>query len=446
MIYYFAAQIVEVTVKDSLKEIAKQGASHIHDNLDSSLDLLDTLTSLDSIKAPDKPWDEKFRVIEAVSKQKSLNLLRISIAGTDGFARTSDGLKLFIGDRLYYQKGLTGHRYISNPIISRFSNSMVIVFVSPIYYQGKVSGVLYATYSIEALSRITDDIRIGKNGYSFIINEKGETIAHRNRELVFKRDNDFTNIKSHPQLKALVALEKQMINRETSAGEYLYHGVRKYMGFAPIEGTGWSFAITIPRSQIFQRLDRMLLIFCLLFMVVLLLYVLLNASNLILQNSLEREKTFLDNAIETASIIVLEAYGNDGLLKGVNRYAEEKMGYSLSELKKKTLFEFIPKSHLDQVQALLQQKVSKQAWSRLEFPLVNKDGEEIPFIWNAQITRTALGIPVLTLMGVDITKRVQYERKLLESNQKLTALYQNLSSSKELLRQQYANYRQPRSN
>lgn len=437
--YYFAAHTVEAIIEESLKKIAQQGAHRVQDNLDSIYDVLEAIAALEEIKDPAQPWRVKFRVIEAVSRQKKPKILRFSIADTHGNARTSDGRRLYIGDRAYYQKALKGQRSVSDPIVSRVDGSPIITFAVPIYYQGKVSGVIYTTHAVESLSLITDDIRIGKNGSSFLVNKEGKIIAHRNRQLIYTSDGDSHTVKNQPPFSNLTVLEKQMVSGQTGASKYLYHGIFEYVGFAPIHETGWSFAITVPRHEVFYSLDIVLLLLSLLLIFILILFVFVNASNVILQNSLQKEQSFLDNATKTANIVLLEVNPRNGRIKGLNQYAEENFGDARSILQAKTtLYDLVPKSHIAQVQQYIKELNVKQAGSRLDFPLINQNGKEIPFIWSAQISRSTLGVTTISLMGVDITERVHYERRLLESNEKLTALYRNLSASEELLRQQYA--------
>ena len=42
-----------------------------------------------------------------------------------------------------------------------------------------------------------------------MINSKGTTVAHNDKDLVYNMDNDFENVKENPELESLVKLEQQ---------------------------------------------------------------------------------------------------------------------------------------------------------------------------------------------------------------------------------------------
>jgi diguanylate cyclase (GGDEF)-like protein/PAS domain S-box-containing protein len=435
MIYFLAYQVVVNNVKQSLMEIAEQGAHRVEDRLNGYLNELETISSIDTIKNPAIPWQEKLRIIELIASRKNSNIKRISIADSHGYSQTSDGSKLIISDRVYFQKAITGQHYVSNPLISRIDGSVVIIFAVPIYYQGHIASILYATHSIEALCQITDDIKMSRKGYSFIINEQGQLIAHHNRNLVYFGNNYFSKIKRNPKLKALVALEKQMIAGKIGAGEY-YDGDKKYLGFAPISGTGWSIAITAPKKDIFGRLDQILFYFGLLISLIFLLFSTLYMNNISLQQLLTQEQDFLNNAIDTANIMMIE-FDSRGKITWFNQYAEEKLEYTLIEiLGHITIYDLVPHEYSDRVTEIIEKTAKKKkSSSRSEFPLTKKAGGTIHILWSINSTQHfPKNAERFTLMGVDITDRVAYERKLLESNRELGVLYKELASSEEEFR------------
>jgi methyl-accepting chemotaxis protein len=100
-------------------------------------------------------------------------------------------------------------------------------------------------------------MKLGESGYAYMINKEGTTIAHPNKDLVYNMDNNFENVKEDPELEALVKLEQQMVEGKEGTGEYSYNGVVKYMGFAPVEGTNWSIAVTAPKAEVMEYLNRL---------------------------------------------------------------------------------------------------------------------------------------------------------------------------------------------
>jgi diguanylate cyclase (GGDEF)-like protein/PAS domain S-box-containing protein len=201
--------------------------------------------------------------------------------------------------------------------------------------------------------------------------------------------------------------------------------------FAPIAGTDWSLGITAPKKYIFERLNGTLLYLGLLIFMAFSLFIIINMNNVFLQKSLTREQMFLNSAIDTANLIIIDL-DTKGLIIGFNRYAEEKLSFYREEVIGNLLItDLIPKGFSAPIAEIKEYTAKKKKTSRLEFPLFGKTGETIHILWSINSNSA----DVVTLMGVDITERVAYEQKLLESNRALSRLYDELASSEEELRQ-----------
>ena len=70
------------------------------------------------------------------------------------------------------------------------------------------------------LSNLMAEISIGKTGYSFILNNSGNIIAHPNFQYVLDGKNFIEDAEEDDSLYALAELSKKMIKGETGNGEY----------------------------------------------------------------------------------------------------------------------------------------------------------------------------------------------------------------------------------
>lgn len=155
---------------------------------------------------------------------------------------------------------MAGERAVSDPIVSKADNRVIISFAVPIKKDNEIKGVLIAIRDGYTLSDITNDIKFGKSGAAFMINKRGTTIAHKDKNLVYEMDNDFENVKNDPSLESLVELEKEMVQGKTGVGEYTYNGETKYMSYTPVEGTDWLLAITAPNSEVMEKVNGLVTI------------------------------------------------------------------------------------------------------------------------------------------------------------------------------------------
>ena len=435
LVYYLTSKALIHNVETSLVEVATQGAKIVEKDIAGHLDVLETLALMEPIADEQAPVDRKLRFLESELIRSGHR--RMTIADAQGNGRTTDGVQVFMGDRDYFTKAMAGVANVSDPLISRVDRALVVIFAVPIYSRNRVVGVLTAAHDADILSNITDQIRLGEKGSSFIINGRGVTIAHDDRSLVYRMDNDFVTVNWDPSLKPLVRLERQMTAGATGAGEYIYHGVQKYLGFAPIPGTGWSIAVTAPKSQIFSDVNLIMLFFIVLACFLLLVLAAINISNVYLRGRLKEEELTSQNAIDTANLLIIELYP-DGKIRDFNKYATIKLGFHREEvIGTGTIFDLIPEVSREKIRKLLQGGRSGKTLNNFEFPLRSKDGKTIHMLWSLRQPLENVSPHTVELMGIDISERIMAEKELRASHAELSMLYQQLKAYDEGLRRQF---------
>lgn len=242
------------TVEENLPVKAEDAALLVKKGIESKLDVLNLIAMRSEIRTMN--WELQLPVL-----QEDVHLSgyrRLGVANLSGVLVCNDNSTTLIKKEKFFKIALLGQGNISEPIFNGIDNSIATFIATPIKNNDlEVVGVLVAQLNGTALSRIMDDIQLGKSGYGFIINQKGTTIAHPDSEIVYKMNNDLEKKMSNPELAELVKLEQRMMVRETGFGRYLYRGKDKVMGFAPIEGTEWSIGVTAEQDEVLGRLNGM---------------------------------------------------------------------------------------------------------------------------------------------------------------------------------------------
>ncbi|GAA0077472.1 methyl-accepting chemotaxis protein [Clostridium sp. CTA-5] len=255
---YISKQALISTVNITLPEVAKQASSSVENAITTQTKILETLANNDKIKNETTPIEEKLVLLSEIAKQNSY--LKMTILDAHGNGFNTDKQPLSLGDRDYFKKAISGINYVSDPIISKADNSLVVVYSVPIKNNNTIIGVLTAVRDGNELSGYTDNIKFGTTGTAYMINKEGTIIAHNNKELVINQDNDFENIKSDPSLESIVKIEKKMVNGEAGSGDYSYKGKNKYVGYAPIKTTGWSVAIVAEKDEVLSEIGLLKLV------------------------------------------------------------------------------------------------------------------------------------------------------------------------------------------
>jgi len=162
-----------------------------------------------------------------------------------GIALDSSGVSVNLGAREYFKKAMKGEAAVSDPVVSPATGGLVAVVAVPVKLDGKVTGVFFASISLDEISQKTGEVKIGKTGYAYMLKSDGLTIANPNKELVMK-DNPLKNDKLPPALRQTA---ERMVKGEAGTTTYEYNGVEKMVGFAPVKSTGWSLAVSVPLSE-----------------------------------------------------------------------------------------------------------------------------------------------------------------------------------------------------
>ncbi len=181
--------------------------------------------------------------------------VRLGIADLDGNLTTSNKMVSDIKNTEYFKTAVSGGQAVTEPMPDPENKAQsVITYAVPIKSGGKIIGVLVGVESGNDFSLLINDITFGKTGRAFMINENGDIIAHQNLSLVMNKVNYIEEAANDSSFTTLAAILAKMKAGEEGAGAYLYEGVEKYAGYAPIKSTGWSIAVTGEKSDILSGL------------------------------------------------------------------------------------------------------------------------------------------------------------------------------------------------
>lgn len=253
--YMHSSEAAVSNAKELLPQLVKQGTTIVQGKISDSLNSLEATALSEQIQSSKYTIDEK---IQTLNKECSRGgYVMMAIADTQGNAYFNFGQTSNISSKDYYKKALSGLKAVSDPYVSDVDKSLVIAFAVPIKDGSGTIGVLLGLKNGNELSNIINGVTFGRTGRSFIINKSGTTIAHSNRELVVKMNNDFENVKKDQSLASLVEFEKRMTEGKTGVGEYTSSGNNIYLGYAPIPGTSWFLGLSAPEAEILSGLNNL---------------------------------------------------------------------------------------------------------------------------------------------------------------------------------------------
>ena len=164
-----------------------------------------------------------------------------------------------VSDMEWFQKALSGEKFVTEPYIERATGTLVMTFAVPVFDSTHtVVGVLSADVNGLQLSEDISDIVVGKTGVCYILGLTGTTIADKDEELVKNRINFSEEAKKDAAFTSLADFEKMAVEiDEPSIGFYGYKGINKIASYATMKTTDWTIVINAPVNEFMGTVNEL---------------------------------------------------------------------------------------------------------------------------------------------------------------------------------------------
>ena len=234
------ADMAQLTLLEELKTAKAIAAESLVINTATQVASLGDQVSDDVIT----PMDEELARMAASVGDDYESLILID---TNGKVVSSSIIKhkgLNLSQRDYFQKAIRGEASIGEVAKSKASGLPITGLAAPIKdSSGKVVGVYAAILKVDFLVDKIASTKIGQTGYAFMINKDGLVIAHPEKELILEMN---FRTSSGGQMGSLL---DKMASGQNGVDSYVFQGVTKICGFAPVPLTGWSLGATQDQDE-----------------------------------------------------------------------------------------------------------------------------------------------------------------------------------------------------
>lgn len=236
-------------LKNSMKETAQVAAERVSYQLAEYKTIASETGALPELSNPGTALQRKQELLQ--QKVDVYGFQRYNLLDRQGKSLI-DGKDF--SDRMYFQEAIKGNTYVSEPLVSAVTGELTIIVAAPVWTNGaiggQVAGVVYFVPEETFLNDIVSSLQISEGGSAYMLDASGNTIAHKNVDIVRDQENTIQEAKTDSKLKVLAKIESQMIAGRSGFDQYSYGGQKKFSAYAPVPDTnGWSIAITAPVSD-----------------------------------------------------------------------------------------------------------------------------------------------------------------------------------------------------
>lgn len=255
MATYLSISAMTVEAEKALVNITDLGAEKIKIIIEDRLLVLQELANREQVQSMNLVT-QKNSIKGDVERLGYLDIAIVSMQGEANYIVGNNTADL--SDRVYIQKALKGEANISDVLISKVTNSAVLMYAVPIERNGKVVGALVGRRDGNALNEITDAMGFGEEGYAYIINNQGVTVAHPNRDLVMEQFKPIEAAATDAKFEPVAKVFQQILAEEHGVGKYNYSNADLYYAYTPIVGTNWYLVNTATQNEVLSGVSRMI--------------------------------------------------------------------------------------------------------------------------------------------------------------------------------------------
>ncbi|UTD11499.1 methyl-accepting chemotaxis protein [Treponema denticola] len=245
-----ASKAITEKVQIHLIDKATDTAEIIDGRVNAFWQFLEGIARMPAFRDPTISYSEKSRLLD---NEAAFNdqILDLNIADRKGLLYTSDGRATDISNLAWYKGSNGGQKYFSEPFMSPILKRLVMAVIVPVIdnnnnHIASLVAIIPGIWLTDAI----DDIVVGQTGYCYILGETGNTIAHKNTELVTKAANAAEMAKTDASLRELAAFQKMAVEiDEPSVGYYEYKGETVIASYATMKTTDWTIIIDAPQDE-----------------------------------------------------------------------------------------------------------------------------------------------------------------------------------------------------
>lgn len=243
--YSMASNSLQVSVNDEIKVQTADTSKLIENTIDSVKHTIETASLNSDIgkiaqNSNKANADTAYEYIQNVQKDNDDSMEVLIITDAYGKVVIDSQTKepdIDLSDREYMKQALsTGKEAVSEVLTSRFTGNPAIFIAYPIKEGDKIIGTLVGSIKFDSISKYAANIKIGENGYAYMIDKNGLLVYHPDSNKILK-ENASDN--ANDEFKAII---NEMKAGKASEAFYTYNNEYKYTVFQPVDN--WVIAVT----------------------------------------------------------------------------------------------------------------------------------------------------------------------------------------------------------
>lgn len=241
----------------SMQNISKQGGTVVEKNLEGMVNTLYALTNF-LVEDEDFANDEHMEKLRDFAQERNVMFQRFGIADASGNAKVTNGEKINISSRQYFQECMKNKKASSEIKKSALIEEMICIIAVPILKDGEAIGVLYGCTDLKVFNIYENTILENEKTYIQVIDPDGTYIVKEPSGILGKRDNIFDGLSRVESQTSLQEIQEKVKNEEPTYIEISDGECRETVCFTPLKLNHWCVVTVMDQSRITNSIDYIL--------------------------------------------------------------------------------------------------------------------------------------------------------------------------------------------
>jgi len=262
----YTKNMMTVNIEKEVNIQSKSVAENVNDFFSEKGQLVDSITSnqtvlhyLSTAKTRNEALTNEYykdmnQSLEAI---KSMNpeVAMVWVASVKGNFLTGTGNVLSdtdfdLAERPWFKPVTTSEGlYYTEPYMDQVFGKVIMSVMKEVKVNNESVGIVAVDIFLDSLPSMMEQYKIGETGYSILLDPEGNIIYHPKKELILE------NLLN--QNGEISAIAKKMVAGDTGLETAKLDNEQYYIGYKPVESTGWSVATTVTQNEVFEPLKGM---------------------------------------------------------------------------------------------------------------------------------------------------------------------------------------------
>lgn len=239
------------TVNDTLIERTNDSASAIEREFYYRQEQLNYIASLPEVQSMN--WSLQQPVLLNEMKKWNYDGLFIMDAKGYGYYATTSEIKDQSQDDFFKTMKEKGS-FITEPFIKKEEKESITTIVTPIKdNKNSIVGYLCGTIKLDDINKIVQSVKIGNDGYAFLLNNSGNFVAHQKMDVVLneiKFLNYFNNNSDKVVDEKLQDILMKIISNKASVEELEVEKSNIFISHTQVTNTPWSICLVASEKDV----------------------------------------------------------------------------------------------------------------------------------------------------------------------------------------------------